>query len=517
MEIRKSIPPFVCITLLTAIFIFILQGCQVETDSAETGDSEADGTEVFVSTLKTDVDNEKIISELNELIPKLMEKGRIPGLSIAVIKDGAIIWNESFGLRNAANDSPNTDDTVFQAASLSKPVFAYAVLKLADEGKIDLDKPLIEYAPEEHIEQNFLRKEMADDRFREITARMVMSHTTGLPNWRNRGNPLSFIRDPGESFGYSGEGFVFLQTVVEKITGTKCNDFVNTYVFEPLGMADSSYIWRKEYVDRVAANHNQAGKTAGIPMASQANAAAGLLTTAPDYAKFLIALVNGDGLKEDTYSDLIESHSRPLGEANEGITWGLGIGLQHTEDGQAFWHWGDNHFAKAFAIAFKEQKIGVVYFANSFYGLSIVDDIVHSAIGGEHPVLNSGFLSDYPRHDSAGMELINTYHSAGIDAFVKLYRKIKDDPETADEITESSINSSGYTLLGMKKYDDAITVFKLNVEAHPDSWNVYDSLGEAYMLNGQTETAIANYKKSLELNPDNENAKQKIKEMEERK
>src|SRR4030095_1153264 len=133
------------------------------------------------------------------------------------IRDGKIIWNHAFGVKNASTREPVDDNTVFEAASLSKPVMAYAALKLVDAGKLDLDKPLAQYLEKPYLE--------GDDRLNLITARRVLTHTTGFPNWRQQGQPLKIVFPPGERFSYSGEGFVYLQKVIERLTGQAFDDF----------------------------------------------------------------------------------------------------------------------------------------------------------------------------------------------------------------------------------------------------------------------------------------------------
>jgi CubicO group peptidase (beta-lactamase class C family) len=148
--------------------------------------------------------------KLTGSIPDLMNRATVPGLSIALIEEDKVAWLGSFGARNAKTGEKVDERTVFQAASLSKAVFAYAVMKLADQGKLDLETPLSQYLP------GYLEN---DDRINRITARHVLTHRTGFPNWRSGGKPLTIQFTPGERFSYSGEGFVYLQRVVEKITG----------------------------------------------------------------------------------------------------------------------------------------------------------------------------------------------------------------------------------------------------------------------------------------------------------
>ncbi len=177
------------------------------------------------------------IQRLEKDIPKLMKEADLPGFSIALIRDGKLVWTKDFGLRNAETQEPITEKTIFEAASLSKPVFAYAVLKLADEGKIDLDVPLNKY-----LGNNY--EVGADERLNKITARRVLSHTTGFPNWRNRdATTLPILFTPGERFSYSGEGFEYLRKVIEHIAKKPLEDFMKKMVFLPLKMNSSTYVW----------------------------------------------------------------------------------------------------------------------------------------------------------------------------------------------------------------------------------------------------------------------------------
>ena len=138
------------------------------------------------------------IAALQKRVPELLSEATIPGLSLALIRDGKTYWEHAFGVRDEKTGLPVTGETIFEAASLSKPVFAYGVLKLVDQGKLDLDAPLSRYMPQLYVE--------GDPRIDKITARIVLSHRTGFPNWRDAGRPLKIYFTPGERFSHSGEG-----------------------------------------------------------------------------------------------------------------------------------------------------------------------------------------------------------------------------------------------------------------------------------------------------------------------
>jgi CubicO group peptidase (beta-lactamase class C family) len=371
------------------------------------------------------------IAKIKKTVASLMEKEEIPGLSMTIIKDGKLWWSEGFGVKSTESSKPVTADTVFEACSLSKPVFAYAVLKLVEEGKLDLDTPLVNYVPEtSYIEKEFLNGKIEDQRFNKITARHVLTHTTGFPNWRNK-KTINIQFEPGEKFSYSGEGFVYLQKVVEKITGKLLNDLMTEYVFQPLGMTHSSYLWQEKYETLAASAHSGFGFAKPLRKSEKANGAASLYTTAPDFARFVCALLTGKGLSEETHRLMLRPHVTTHYDKEGRIAWGLGVALQRLkkEDEQpvSIWHWGDNDDFKCFFVALLEEKTGLVYFTNSFYGLNIVEPMVMETIGGQHPVLSIDLFKDYNGERGQLIKTIKTKDTKeAIAFFEKMLEKMPD-------------------------------------------------------------------------------------------
>jgi CubicO group peptidase (beta-lactamase class C family) len=449
------------------------------------------------------------IAALKKRIPELLKESSVPGLSLALIRDGKTYWVQGFGARDAKTGQPITDDTIFEAASLSKPVFAYGVLKLMDQGKLDLDTPLTRYLPKPYID--------GDARLEKITARIVLSHRTGFPNWRPGEDALTIHFTPGERFSYSGEGFVYLAKVVEQVTGKPLNDYITEAVFQPLGMKSSSYVWRPDYDARTATGHDPSGQPGEKLKPNEANAASSLHTTAGDYALFVEALMNGTGLKPETLRELERpqiavdptctncTEHEPK-ELSKSVFWGLGIAIQKTKQGESLWHWGDNGSFKCYVVAFPKQKIGVAMFMNGANGLSIASEVVQVAIGGEQPAFQ---WVKYDRYDSPAMRFAKAAREKGAEAAITEFRPALQ----RGEISEEMINSTGYQLLALKKTADAIRIFQLNVELHAESANTYDSLGEGYMANGEKELAIKNYEKSLEMNAKNSNTAEMLKKL----
>ncbi|MDQ3801246.1 MAG: serine hydrolase [Acidobacteriota bacterium] len=452
-------------------------------------------------------------SELEKIIPRLMKDGEVPGLSVAIIRNAEVVWQRGFGVKNAGTKEPVDDGTVFEAASLSKPVFAYAVLKMVEDGKLDLDAPLNKYLPSAYIEN--------DARLNAITARRVLSHTTGFPNWRADGKPLQIYFTPGERFSYSGEGFVYLQKVVEHLSGMPLQDFMRKTVFEPLKMTSSSYVWQPEYETLKAYAHDSAGNAAGRGKPAAANAASSLHTTALDYAKFLEAIFKRKGIKEATVKEMLRpaikaSESCAVcfesaafsGKLSPSISWGLGWGLEHTPQGDYFWHWGDNGNVKAYVVADDKTQSGVVIFSNSANGLSIAREIVSRAFGASHTALD---WLRYEPYDSPARTLLRDVLAGGEKA---VDERFKDGKFTgAKPLDEAQINWVGYQLLGRKRYPEAIGIFRINARNFPASPNVYDSLGEAYLQAGNMDAASINYQKAVELNPQNTRAADLLKRL----
>jgi CubicO group peptidase (beta-lactamase class C family) len=325
------------------------------------------------------------IQRLEKDVPEQMKKGGVPGLTIAVIRGGKTTWVHGFGIKEAKTSQPVTEETVFEAASLSKPVFAYGVLKLVEQGKLGLDVPLTAYLPKHYM--------TGDERLAKITARIVLSHRTGFPNWRD-GDSLSIYFTPGERFSYSGEGYIYLQRVVEQITGKPLNEYMTEAVFTPLGMTSSSYVWRPDFDALTATGHDSDGKPVELWKPKEAGAASTLNTTSKDYALFVEAVLNGKGLRPATLHEMetpqialdpecricIKQEPKQLSTS---LFWGLGWGIQRKDGIDALWHWGDNGAFKGFVMAEPKSKSGIVMFANSEHGLEIAKPLIDEAMGQE--------------------------------------------------------------------------------------------------------------------------------------
>lgn len=358
--------------------------------------------------LNTDTASDQLIAKLTKSIPALMSGARVPGLSIALVRNGRIIWGQGFGIRSVARPDLVNTETVFEAASLSKPAFAYVVLKLCESGKLGLDTSLTEYLPEPFIAN--------EPRLKLITPRMVLSHSSGLSHVRPPGAPLLIRFMPGTDFSYSAPGFQYLQIVVERLTNQPLAELMQAHLLKPLKMSNSSFGWLERFALNFAEGHGRDGKPAlsgngryrqftaeqklkyrrDYPEERYPSAAAGMYTTATDFAKFMIEIMQPsakDGLSEKALAEMLRPQIKVrsainIGQPLEGVSWGLGWGIEHTPEGDAFWHWGDWFVFRHLALAFRKQKTGVVILTNSFYGPKVYMQVLQEALGGNHPALD---------------------------------------------------------------------------------------------------------------------------------
>lgn len=312
---------------------------------------------------------------------------RVPGAVIVSFRD-ARTDIDACGMADIAGQRTMSSDTVFQAASLSKPVTAMIALALVDDGKLDLDRPLADYldGPYRH-DQALLGDQpvwdvVEDPRLRKVTARLVLSHRGGLPNWAF-GEPLRFAAEPGTEWKYSGEAFSLLATVLEYITDESLPALAVERVFAPLGMRDSSFVWRDDYADRIATGYDKQGKPLEAMRFRRPIAAASLYTTPADYARFVRALMLA--APGSAQARLRERTAEV--DAAYALGWGLGVGLEEHTQGDCLFHHGINNGFQSFFMACPAQRRGVLWFTNSDNGLTLAPELLETYLPGPHPVL----------------------------------------------------------------------------------------------------------------------------------
>jgi len=325
--------------------------------------------------------------DLGAVLRGLARQHRICAVALAVVSERRLVGVERAGA--CASSSQPDPDAVFQAASLGKPLFAYGVLQLVKQGRMDLDAPVMRYLPNGYVHRHAplaaQPSELVNDaRLQAVTVRMLLNHTSGLPNWSS--GPLRFDAQPGERWQYSGEGYVLLQRAVEAVTGLPLDAFMREQVFAPLGMQSSDYVTNAELAARLVAGTKANGAPRKTFSLATPVAAFSLYTTARDYARFLAALLQDDA----TLARIIDA---PVAaDAKLDLAWGLGWGVERGPDELFLWQWGNNPGYRAFVLASPRSGRGFVMLTNSENGLALAAPLTKAIMGSEPRLLRSPLL-----------------------------------------------------------------------------------------------------------------------------
>jgi len=334
------------------------------------------------------------IQTLEYKIPQILDSAHIPGITMALINKGKLIWSKGFGVVNKESGIKVDEKTIFPAASLGKPVFAYAVLKMVNEGKVHLDSPVASFVPIKYLEENFLKGKLIDEGIKLITPRMILSHTSGLPNWRNSGEPIKTLFKPGEKYSYSGEGYFLLQLLVEYIFNEPIEKVMKKYVFQPLSMNNSTY--QLKDVAHYTSTYGSDGKIVPLDTLEAANVAHTFKTNANDYARFIIALMDGNDLTKAISKEMFNSQVTTDICTMGKVSWGLGFAIQNTKPENAFFQWGKSPNSSSYFIGFKDSKKAIVYFTNiANQGLRIGEVLVHETVDYQDPLFSCFGVKQY--------------------------------------------------------------------------------------------------------------------------
>jgi CubicO group peptidase (beta-lactamase class C family) len=315
----------------------------------------------------------------------LLQKENVPGMQLVYTK-GTTVSSYNLGVRRAGTTQAVAATSTFQAASLGKVVLAYTTLRLLDRGVLDLDKPLLTYYPYPRL--------LPEPRAAKITARMVLAHTTGLPNWAEKPtsptwktSALHLKYAPDSCWNYSGEGYVFLQKTLEHLTGKSFETLAQEEVFKSLGMKNSSFVWQAKFAATACVGHDGKGQPTPESRYAEPYGAYSLFTTAADYSRFLQAIMSGRGLTPATARLLTTPASaadrcgHATTAADAAIAWACGVGLATTSRGRAQWHWGDNGDFKGFFMTLPGQHESVLFFTNSANGARLTEEVLRLFFG----------------------------------------------------------------------------------------------------------------------------------------
>ena len=465
---------------------------------------------------------EQFVEEIAQKVPQLLYDFSIPGAAIAIIEDGEIVLQKGYGFADIEKGVKVTPKTGFNIGSISKTVAAWGVMKLVQEGKIDLDAPAENYLTRWHLPES----EFDSDK---VTVRRLLSHTAGLSipsigaglsydnlptleewlNGKNDVGSVEIILEPGTKWEYSGGGYAVLQLIIEEVSGQKFVDFMQTEVLDPLGMTNSSYKIDDKIMAASAITHDPFGEPTEFELYA-IHAAAGFQSTLEDFIRFAFASFPGhkDHLKYNTVLPLetVKQMQEPQPHTRVG-GWKYGLGYQsvHIEtDGKEhvfIGHSGSNNGWQASFRLYPATNSGFIVFTNGGAGDNICNPLFCELMKWKSGAAWGGCW----RKLSIASNLHRIIEDKGLEEMAASYWAVKKAQGDELDFSEGQLNNLGYHYMAKGELEKAIAVFKLNIEAFPYAYNVYDSYGEALLETGNREEAVENYKYSVKLNPNNEN------------
>ncbi|HCA06223.1 serine hydrolase domain-containing protein [Chryseobacterium sp.] len=345
-------------------------------------------------------------SQVDLIVKKLMDTAHIQGLNLAVLNNNKTVFIKSYGFRNKPEKALMDTATIVYGASFSKAVFGYLIMKLTEEKVLVLDKPLYQYLKKPIAEYEYFSDLQGDSRWKSITARMCLDHTTGLPNVRwfhpttgkqDTIGTMKIYFNPGTKYAYSGEGYKLLQLVVEELTGKNIDELAREKIFKPFAMTRTGYIWHESFGDsNVAVGHMNNGDIDKKKKRTEPVAGGSLVTTIADYTKFIEIIMQQKGLSKKMYREMLspqiaiysKTQFPPIQEEttteNKAIhlSYGLGWGyLKCPRYGKAFFKEGNGISWRNYNINFPEKGISVVIMINSENGEKVFQELVETVVG----------------------------------------------------------------------------------------------------------------------------------------
>jgi len=360
-------------------------------------------TFTFAQTIKRINGTNISVDSVEQKIEYLMTTANVSGAAVSIFNNNKPIFIKTFGLANVPKKEALSENSIMYGASFAKTVFAYIAMQFVQEKIIGLDKPLYLYLDKPLTEYKIkgwnrgykdLEKE---DRYKKITARMCLTHTTGFPNWRwfEADKKLKIKFEPGSRYSYSGEGLYLLQFIIEQVSGKDYETLSQQRVFKPFGMANTSQVWQKRFDSAICYGHNAKGEPYELMKWNEASAGGSMSTTLTDFTNFYTALINKKGLTKQSFKQMTSPQVRiksrrqfgPLSKIdstdnnNIELSYGLGVGVFKTTYGRAFFKEGHDDGWGHYSICFPDKKIAIIIMTNNDNGESIFKELLAYTIG----------------------------------------------------------------------------------------------------------------------------------------
>ena len=474
------------------------------------------------------------ITKIESTLPGSLDEYSVPGAAVALIRGGEVVWTEGFGFADLSARIPMTTETEFNVGSLSKTPTAWAIMQMVDYGKLKLDAPVDTYLRRWHLPPSTFDN-------KEVTIGRLLSHTAGISEHGYHGwdptSPLPPIEDslagktgtgavqvvstPGAAHHYSGANYAILALVIEEVSGRPFSAYMESQIFRPLHMLHTNYGLPPDFEKSMAKPYDALENPLPILRYNEF-AAAGLTTNIHDLAIFAAAGLKsrtgaqpGRGLvRPETIAEMQSPQPNtkwadedPFGPSPQ-YGYGYTVRPEQFAGKTGVGHGGTNNGWEGLLQIIPSTGDGIVILTNSSNGSAVIASVLCDwrqwAAGTDQQVPCPAIVARIP--------LLRAYRNGGTAAAVRLYRRLRNESAKYD-FSSSELNSLGYQVMRMGDVAGAIEIFKLNVDQFPQEWNVYDSLGEAYLKLGNKPEAIKNYKRSLKLNPNNDNGRGVLKSL----
>lgn len=465
---------------------------------------------------------EEIRERLEEIIKIYMADQGVPGLSVGIVVNGGEIYTKGFGTKNISTGEPVTGKSLFHMASVSKTFVATSIMQLMEKGMLDINKPVVDYL-------HYFR--LNDSRYKDITIQQMMSHVSGMPDIYEYGwdNPQyddealeRFIRslsdfqlmwDPGYKAAYSNIAYEVLGDMIAKVSGMSFEDYVKENILDKLNMAESNFLKEKVSKELLVSPHVLGDSfdtevSSIFPYNRMHAPSSTLYSSAFEMCNYASCYINKGSyngkniIKPESYENMLTPRTRADWRESEiGLCWFI----EDFKGGKLITHnGGDTGFGSNLTIV-PESGIGVVTMCNCDYAsmANLSKTILELIWEGEAK----------PVKVMISYKLMKTILEQGIKAAKDEFIDIKANNQDKYSINENNFNALGYCLMNIGRVDDAIEMMSLALDEYPKSSNLYDSTGEFYLTKGDNELAAINYRKSLELNPGNQNAVEVLKKI----
>jgi len=459
-------------------------------------------------------------TELRPVLQALVTELKIPGLAVGIVAEGKLVCAEGFGARKLGGTDAIDAESLFHMASVTKTFVATALMQLVEQGKVDLDAPVVQYV-------SYFR--LKDERYKAITVRQMARHISGMPDvedyeWNkpvyDDGALARYVKSlsgemliaaPGTMFRYSNMAFEVLGDLVAEVSGETFEGYVERHILTPLGMKSSTLLVKKADPSKLTTPHVlnsniEIGVSPVFPYNRMHAPSSTLYSNINDMSRYAMANLNRgelDGsriLQTRTYDTLWT----PQGDFKQvGISWFVG----KYRDEQTVAHAGGDTGFRSNLVLLPARKAAVIAMSN--YDRVPMGDITNALLDTAMGMTPKPIAIK----TSIALEVGRTMVKDGIEAGQRRYGDLKKTQPNAYDFRENQLNQLGYMFMQDRKYKEAIAVLRLNAEAYPESSNAYDSLGEAYLRAGDTRQAAENYERSLKLDPKNKNAEDHLRKL----